>query len=369
MIASGRVRQIAAELGFALCGVTEALPADHRQEVIDWLAAGKHGEMHYLAENLELRLDPAKLLPGARAVISVADDIGHKDDADPAASAGGYHQGRIARYAQFNDYHTVIKKRLHELTDVLRTLAPSHEFRACVDTAPTLEREHARRAGLGWTGKHTLLIHPTLGSHLLLGQIITTLPLAPDPAEHLPDTFHGCGSCTRCIDACPTHCITPNSVDASRCISYLTIEHRGTIDPALHESIGDWIFGCDVCQDVCPFNTPGRAEHRTTHTAYGPPRTSTLNTLDVLNWTEDDRRIAFTRSAMKRAKLDAMKRNALIVAGNHLRREHPSARPASAGRVSSPLQTRIEQLASDPAESDLVRVTAQQILTALIASI
>src|SRR5262249_20142541 len=144
--------------------------------------------------------------------------------------------------------------------DSLRERFPAEQFRAFVDTAPVMEREHAARAGLGWIGKHTLIIHPRLGSYMLLGGVLTTMDI-PAPAAQRRVTDH-CGTCTRCIDACPTAAITPYSVDATRCISYLTIEHRGEIDPALHEGIGDWLFGCDVCQEVCPHNggrdqTPG----------------------------------------------------------------------------------------------------------------
>jgi epoxyqueuosine reductase len=224
--------------------------------------------------------------------------------------------GAVARYARGEDYHSLIRRRLHTLADALRTDYPDHQFRTFVDTAPVLEREHALRAGLGWIGRHTLLIHPVLGSWLLLGGIATTLRLLPDP-EHGRITDH-CGTCTRCIDACPTGAIGDYTVDATRCISYLTIEHRGPIDPAYHIAIGDRVFGCDVCQEVCPHNAPhpaGSANPDRVHPAY-MERRQAFDLLEVLGWTENDRREAFTTSAMKRVDLESFKRNAAIAAAN-----------------------------------------------------
>jgi len=248
-----------------------------------------------------------------------------------------------------DDYHAVLKKRLHRLADDLRQRWPDEAFRACVDTAPVLEREHHRRAGLGWVGKNTMLIHPFRGSHLLLGEIITTLAAEPDEPMH-----DHCGTCTRCIDACPTQCITPHQLDASRCISYLTIEHRGSIDSSLHSAMGDWMYGCDVCQEVCPYNAPQRGQTaQPPPEDYGPPRPGAMDPLEVLRWTEDDRRDAFTRSAMKRAKLNQIKRNALIVLGNDAAAADPD------------VVERIRAIASDPAEDELVRHTARQVLDRL----
>ncbi len=303
-------------LGFALAGVCPAEPSSHEASIRQWLADGKHAEMSYLERNLDLRLNPRKLLPGARSLILLADLYATRNDPPPPeSSASPAPLGKIARYAQGDDYHTVIKKRLHTLCDQLRAEFPDHHFRACVDTAPILEREHAARAGLGWIGKHTLLIHPRLGSYLFLAAIVTTLDLAP-PRTQTTITDH-CGTCTRCIDACPTRAITPHSVDASRCISYLTIEHRSPIDPALKPAIGDWLFGCDVCQEVCPHNSPrdDDADVGTRNPAY-TPRTKSLPILDVMQWSDDNRAAATRRSALKRAKLDMFHRNARIVADN-----------------------------------------------------
>jgi len=305
--------------GFALARVASLESSDHVDELRAWLDAGRHGEMGYLERNADIRENPALLLDGARCAIMVADQYGVRgeDGSDsstgPETQTGGAARGRIARYARGDDYHTVMKKRLHALCDVLRQEHPGEKFRVFVDTAPVQERELALRAGLGWIGKHTLLIHPRLGSWLLLGGIMTTLGLdATKPAERVDDH---CGSCTRCIDACPTGCITPWSVDASRCVSYLTIEHRTPIDPRLHGEMGDWIFGCDVCQEVCPHNSPRAEGVGHAHGAYAPRRES-FDLLEVLGWTDEDRRSAFTKSSMKRASLEMMKRNAWIAARN-----------------------------------------------------
>jgi epoxyqueuosine reductase len=348
---SAAVKQVAHALGFALCGIARAEPTRYRSEVLAWLAAGEHGTMRYLEDNIEVRLDPGNLLENARSIICVADFIGPSTSAELGSWNSERGAGRIARYAQLDDYHRIIKDRLFDFCDKLRAAHPTENFRGVVDTAPILEREHAMRSGIGWTAKNTLLIHPQAGSHLLLGEIVTTLDLEPDSAQ-----MDHCGTCTRCIDACPTQCITPYSVDASRCISYLTIENRGPIDASFHPAIGDWIYGCDVCQDVCPYNRPTHADRRAEFTT--PPqyrqRPATLDLLTVLNWTEEDRRVAFTRSAMKRAKLEMMKRNALIVAGNALRQADDPA-----------LRSRIEQLADNAAEPELVRETARQVLSGL----
>lgn len=342
------------DLAFALAGVCEAEPTRYERAYRDWIGANKHGDMGYLARNVEVRIDPRLLLDGARSIIMVADQYATRQDAtDPPLPDG---HGRIARYARGDDYHVVMKKRLHQLADTLRERFPDAGFRACVDTAPLLEREHAARAGLGWIAKNSLLTNPQLGSYLFLGALLTTLDLEPTRADDtkqprpgepghretpFPITDH-CGTCTRCIDACPTDAITPYSVDASRCISYLTIEHRSTIDERFAGKLNNWLFGCDICQEVCPHNSPrpeatqspaarlaepglpsGTTSHAATpttgtpHPAYAPRKTAaapegrtSLDLREVMNWTEDDRREAFRKSAMKRVKLDAIKGNA-----------------------------------------------------------
>ena len=373
--ASKQVLTLGLDLGFGLVGITQAAPSQHDRVVRNWIADGQHGEMGYLADHLETRLDPRKLLDGARSVICVADFYPSETDLKP--SEPGPH-GRIARYAYGDDYHKTIKKRLHKLADALAEKYPDQRFRSTVDTAPILEREYAAAAGLGWIGKHTLLIHPQLGSYMLLGTVVTTLELATSedlgyPTSTfplVPATDH-CGTCTRCIDACPTDCISssgPRAVDATRCISYLTLEHRSPIDEPLHRMMGDWIAGCDVCQEVCPHNRErgsgiedqgGVEEERvvrpTIHPAYTPRAPGPgLSLLEVLDWTEEDRRAALKGSALKRIKLGMFKRNALIAAGNYL-----------CEQTDDVLMKKIIQLADDQAEPELVRITAKQVLARL----
>jgi epoxyqueuosine reductase len=348
--AAATVRRLAQDLGFAVLGIASAAPAPRADFVRQWLGAGKHGQMAFLADELEARLDPARLLPGARSFIAVADRYPSQTSL-PAPPR----PARIARYAWGDDYHRVIKKRLHRLADALREVYPQHQYRSAVDTAPVMERDHAARAGLGWIGKHTLLIHPRLGSWLLLGEIITTLELA-DAAPGQAISDH-CGTCTRCLDACPTACLTPYQIDAQRCISYLTIEHEGAIDPSLHESMGDWVAGCDVCQEVCPFNRDDRPgappPEQGSHKRYTPRSPApAFDLLDLLNWTPQQRQAAFTNSALKRITLQQMKRNALIAAGNALRKADDAT-----------LRRRVRQIADDESEPEVVRTTARQALS------
>lgn len=333
------------ELGFAIAGVAEVAPSRWAEQLQAWLGQNKHGEMWYMAEHAQLRIDPAVMVSGAQSIICVADRY-HTGGRDRLPKHSPH--GRVARYARGDDYHRVMKKRLFELCDELQERFPDETFRVCVDTAPVLEREFAQRAGIGAVGKNTMLIQQGIGSYLLLGEVITTLALEPTPDA---DNKDPCGTCTRCIDACPTGAITPWSVDATRCISYLTIEHRSTIDPQYHRAMGDWIFGCDICQEVCPHNQPTwRSRQHDVHEAY-KPRNSGFDLLEVLSWSEDDRRSAFTRSALKRAKLNMMKRNALIAAGNSFARDDDPA-----------LRQRIVEIAADPDEDAMVQQTAQQVM-------
>lgn len=330
--------------GFALAGVCAARASDYAEAWRGWLAEGKHGSMAWLGEHADIRADPAEFFPGAESIVMVGDQYARRGEMDEVRAG----EGRVARYARGKDYHKVMKKRLFAVADALRDRFPGHEFRAFVDTAPIFEREHAVRAGLGWVGKHSLLIHPRIGSYVLLGGIITTLPIAPTDevvADH-------CGTCTRCIDACPTDAITPYSVDARRCIAYLTIERRETIAAEFHEPMGAWLFGCDVCQEVCPHNSPRQegAEVGAAHSAYQPTRTG-FDLLEVLGWTPGDRGAVLSGSSMKRATLDMLRRNAVIAAGNRLR-----------GAEDARLKSRIEGIAADTSEPEMVREAARAAL-------
>lgn len=341
-----RVLERCRSLGFAAAGVCKALPSECGEGLRTWLAEGKHGSMEWLAKHTDVRCDIGLMLDGARSVLMVADQYALRGDVCSEESRG---EGRVARYARGKDYHDVIKRRLHVLCDELMAEYGADRFRAFVDTAPVLEREFAARCGIGWTGKHTLTIHPRLGSYLLLGGIVTTLEL-PAPPEQRPESDH-CGTCTRCIDACPTRAIAPYSVDARRCVSYLTIEHRGHIDAEFHRGIGDWLYGCDVCQEVCPHNSARDGQRGSVPTEYEPRRTG-FDLLDVLGWSEEDRRSAFKTSAMKRANLEMMRRNAVIVAGNALARVEDEV-----------MRARLEEIATSD-ESVLVRETAAAVLRA-----
>ncbi|MEO0586190.1 MAG: tRNA epoxyqueuosine(34) reductase QueG [Planctomycetota bacterium] len=342
-----RVRAVMLDEGFGLCGVCRAEPSGYGDFFGRWLAEGRHGEMGYLAEHADKRLDVRRLIPEdeggpARAVVVVADgyEVGAEKDegrrTKDEVRAGGRAapstvRGRLARYAAGDDYHVVMKKRLHAAADRLRAMFRGEVFKACVDTAPLMEREHAARAGLGWIGKHTLLIHPRHGSYLFLGALVTSLDVAGDakPSEDLSQMVSGgggCGTCTRCIDACPTGCITPYSVDASRCISYLTIEHRSDVSADLRGMMGDWLAGCDVCQEVCPWNGfdeagaggGDRERYRVplpVRPAYRP-RNVSFDVAAVECWSAEDRASALRGSALKRIKLPMWRRNAAIVAEN-----------------------------------------------------
>ena len=309
-----QVKRRATELGFDLVGVAPAAPSRYRDYLRRWLDEGQAGTMRWMGGRFDERTDPATYLPGAASVVCVA--MNYHVPLGPVPPEQQDRQGRVARYALGDDYHEIIKARLHALADWMRETVPDALTRACVDTAPVMEKDLAARAGVGWVGKNTCLIHARLGSWLLLGEVITTIPLPPDE----PADDH-CGTCTRCIDACPTGAITaPYQLDARRCISYLTIERRADIPPALQEGIGDWLYGCDVCQDVCPHNT--RAPAAAADPALRPRfPTGTLDVGEVMDWTDDDYRAKLKGSAMKRVKLPVLKRNAGIVARNLARRK------------------------------------------------
>jgi epoxyqueuosine reductase len=347
-----RVVEACLAMGFALAGVARAEETSHRAAFTAWLDAGSHGDMDYMSELVEERMDPRVMLPGARSVVMVADQYAERGSGEEQEqkSGGARARGVVAKYARGRDYHAVMRRRLHGLCDRLREMHPGDRFRAFVDTGPALEREQAARAGLGFIGKHTLLIEPRLGSYLLLGGFATTLELSA-PARSAAGVSHQtspCGTCTRCIDACPTGAITAFRVEATRCVSYLTLEHRGLIDPSLHAGIGDRLLGCDVCQDVCPFNDAheGAASHARVNPAYRDEagERGSLPLPGVLRWTEADRSRALSGSAAKRASLAMIRRNAVIAAGN-------------AG-----LWGEVERIAGDEGEEALVRETARAVL-------
>lgn len=297
----------AAELGFRLAGVCPAVRPPGADRLDEWLAAGYAGQMSYLADRREAYEHPGHVLDGARSVVMLAMPY---RTAPPVAPAPG--QGRVSRYAWGDaDYHDVIRGRLHDLADALRQEAPGALTRCVVDTAPLMERDFARLAGLGWIGKNTLLLNKPEGSWFFLAALLTDLELEydePYPTDH-------CGTCTACLDACPTDAFPePYVLDASRCISYLTIELRDHMPVGLREGVGDWLFGCDVCQDVCPWN--GRSPASPLE-AFAPRYDG--NPMDLAPLFDMDQaafRARFRHTPLWRAHRGGLLRNAAIVLGN-----------------------------------------------------
>ncbi|MBI4915650.1 MAG: tRNA epoxyqueuosine(34) reductase QueG [Acidobacteria bacterium] len=295
-------------LGFDLAGIAAATPLESTTRLREWVGHGFHAGMGYMAETLEVRGDPSRFLPGARSVVCVAMSY-HDAPEEPELAPRG-DRVVVARYARRSDYHKVIKRRLVRLGRFLRTLVPAVTWRIGVDEHPLLERDLAERAGLGWIGKNTCLINRRLGSELLLGELVTDLTLPPDPAEG-----DHCGSCTSCLDACPTRALPiPRLLDARRCISYLTIEHRSELGEDLHRPVGAHLFGCDICQAVCPWNVRARcraADPLRPRPHLGALRLDTLDRLEIASW---DSLVAGT--PLRRLSFARFRRNLGIVADN-----------------------------------------------------
>lgn len=302
------IKDRAKALGFDLVGIAEAIPSVFQEEYRDWIARGYAGEMAYLARHLERRLNPQTLLPNARSIIAVGMSYYADEEEGPGPPSPDAERAIFARYARGDDYHHVLSQRLYQLlADIQQHLAPHAEGRVYVDTGPILEREVAQRAGLGWIGKNTMLIHPQLGSYLFLGVLITNLDLEPDT----PMQGH-CGRCTRCLEACPTGAlVAPHLMDATLCISYLTIELKGHIPEPLRPALsanGNRIFGCDICQEVCPFCL--KFSRPTSEPAFQPREiTSHARLTDLLLLSEEQFREKFRKSPVKRAKRRGLLRN------------------------------------------------------------
>jgi epoxyqueuosine reductase len=305
-----RLRNRARELGFDPVGITELGPAPTYDAFARWIENGYAGEMGYLERGAEKRRDTRLPFPGARAAIVVGLDYGGREPSGP-----------VARYARGDDYHDIMVARLNTLHRWLEdeTGAPIRG-KAYVDTGPILERDLARRAGLGWIGKNTMLVNPRRGSYFFIGALLIDLDLRPDA----PFEADRCGTCTRCLDACPTDAlVAPGELDARRCISYLTIEHRSEVADEMRPLIGDHLYGCDICQEVCPWNVSFARE--LAEPAFQPrqalvARDPTQLAQELLETTEEDFRVAFRRSPMKRARLAGLRRNAAIVLENAHRR-------------------------------------------------
>ena len=293
------IREQALKLGFTHVGFAKAAHMDEEAKRLEsWLNSGHHGQMGYMENHFELRTDPRKLVPGAKSVISLLFNY-HTDreQTDPQAP-------QISKYAYGKDYHKLIRKRLKRLLAVLQDEFGSVDGRGFVDSAPVLERDWAKRAGNGWIGKNTMLIHPKAGSYFFLAELITDFELEEDaPMKDY------CGTCTKCIDACPTDAISPKGyvLDGSRCISYLTIELRDAIPREFSDKMENWMFGCDICQEVCPWNrfaTPHKEP------AFEPKED--LLKMDRREWMEITEELfdgLFEGSAVRRTKYEGLKRN------------------------------------------------------------
>ncbi len=307
-----QIKQRASELGFALCGVTTPDAPPHQEEYAQWLADDMHGEMGYLATERarERRADPRMILPECESILTLAMNYFQGEWPHTAEE----HTGRVARYAWNDDYHDVMLERLQELVEFITTEADrpiAHKI--YTDTGPLLERELAQRAGLGWIGKNTNLINPRIGSWLLLAEVLLDVSLPPDE----PLTTDHCGTCTACITACPTDAILtdPRRVDSRRCISYLTIETKGEIEEDMRAGIGDWVFGCDICQDVCPWNV--RFAEANLDPAFAPRTTIPNPELTaLLAMSQEEFSRTFRGSPIKRTKRRGLLRNACVVLSN-----------------------------------------------------
>ncbi len=313
---SAMLKTFAREAGFDLVGIARAEATTHAHAYQEWIDAGHHGTMHYLANRIDERIDVTKKFPWAKSILCVG--LAYYQEMPPAPPAPietNEPLGKIARYAWGRDYHKVIGGKLRaierRLQETLGETAATLETRCYSDTGPLLEREFAARAGLGWIGKHTLLIHPHKGSWFLLGEIVLNLEAEPDS----PIGDH-CGTCTRCIDACPTDAITPYSVNSTKCISYLTLEHRQEVAPEFNPPMQEagFIAGCDICQEVCPFNRRPLVTTEADFAAQSPAPAVRLD--EILRWQEADWDQITRGRAFRRSKYEMWQRNARVLLGD-----------------------------------------------------
>jgi epoxyqueuosine reductase len=294
-----RIKKKAREFGFDDCRVTSAAAPASAEKLRAWLAEGRHGEMGYLRRNAEKRADPQKVLPGVRSIITLAISYGPSEN------------GTIARYARYADYHDVLAKKLEQLTAFIDAMGqPERRSLWYVDTGPILERDLAQRAGLGFVGKHTNLISRRLGNWIFLSEILTTVELEPDESER-----NRCGSCSRCISACPTNAITaPFQLDARRCISYLTIELKGSIPTELRPLIGNRVYGCDDCLSACPWNR--FAKEGAMMKPHAREDLQTPDLVELLALDEAGFKQRFAGTPILRTKRRGLLRNVCVALGN-----------------------------------------------------
>ncbi len=302
------VKQIAADLGFDFCGISEATFLEEEAPRLEaWLKKGYHGQMRYMENHFDKRLDPRKLVEGARSVVSLLYNY------YPPETLPEEDNFKISKYAYGRDYHKVIKKKLKHFMQRLQAEVGEVHGRAFVDSAPVMDKVWAKRSGLGWIGKHSNLINRKMGSFFFIAELIIDLELVPDgPIKDY------CGTCTRCMEACPTDAIVaPYVVDGSRCISYLTIELKEQLPAAFKDKMEGWVFGCDVCQDVCPWNRFARPHHEPDFLP--SEQLKQMRRGDWMELTEEVFETLFRGSAVKRTAYEGLKRNIRFVAGEKKR--------------------------------------------------
>ncbi len=305
-----RIKSLAREFGFQRCGISDITLDDDETHLRDWLAQGLYGTMAWMARHGDKRSRPQDLVPGTLRVISVGLDYGRNDDDDAWKTLADGRRAYVARYALGRDYHKLMRQRLQTLAERIADEIGPFGYRVFVDSAPVLERALARNAGLGWIGKHTCLIDKDGGSWFFLGEIYVDLALPIDP----PASAH-CGTCTRCIEICPTQAITaPYRLDARRCIAYLTIEHEGVIDEALRPLIGNRIFGCDDCQLICPWNKFAKRTDEADFRARNHLDQATLS--ELFAWSEQEFLQRTEGSPIRRSGYSRWLRNLAIALGN-----------------------------------------------------
>ena len=324
-----RLKAEAIRIGFDAIGIAPAVAPPGYPSFLQWLEAGRAAGMDYMRRNQAARAHPGSVLEDVRSLILVSLVYGR---AEPETTAPTPTQGKIARYARGGDYHDVMWRKLEQLLDWLRAVSPGINGRAVADTAPLLERDFARLAGLGWIGKNTMLIDRTLGSFTFLGALLVDAELeysAPHEADH-------CGSCTLCLDLCPTQAFAgPYQLDARRCISYWTIEHRGVLSEENASELNGWVFGCDVCQDVCPWNRKAKARHETVFD--GRPEWTNPDLIAWLTRDKSEWRAILKGTALRRAKRSGLVRNAALVLGTRRLKE-----------AVAPLAARLDDQDEDP---------------------
>jgi len=298
---SQQIKSIAVSLGFHSVGIANAETlAEEKDHLLRWISRGYSGTMKWMERNSEKRIDVRNIFPDAKSVISVAMNY-----YTPHHHSEIEHTGKISRYAWGDDYHDILTPKLHQLLHWIKCNNPTANGKVYVDTGPVLEKVWAQKSGIGWKGKHTNIISKEYGSWIFLGEIILNLELDYDK----PAIDH-CGDCTLCIDACPTQALVePYILDATKCISYLTIEHKGEIDSSLAKNFSGWLYGCDICQDVCPWN---KKFANPTNVAQFEPRDNNIQpkVTEIENMSEEEFKLKFQGSAMKRTKLSRLKRNA-----------------------------------------------------------